>query len=118
VAVTLLEQVLWLAVWFVLGVTSLYMISSSLFALYIVTLPDMAPLAALRSARQLVAHRRWAVMRKIIFLPLALMILAAVLVLPIILFATPLAAVVFFLISMLFLPFAHSYMYALYRALL
>jgi len=118
IAVTPLEQVLWGLLAFVLSVLSLYMISSSLFALYIVTLPDMTPFKALRSARQLVANRRWSVLRKILFLPLALILLAAVIMVPLIMFATPVAAWVFFLLIILLFPFAHSYMYALYRALI
>lgn len=118
VAATGLEQLLWAVLAFLLSLVSLYMITSSVFALYVVTLPDMTPMRALRSARQLVANRRWMVMRKILFLPLAVVVVAAVIVVPFILFVTPLAAWVFMALSMVFLPFAHSYLYALYRAML
>jgi hypothetical protein len=117
-AVTGVEYVLWAVLFFVLALVSLYMLASSLFALYVVTLPDMTPLAALRSARQLVAYRRWAVMRKVLFLPLTLLVVSATLIIPLILFATPVAAWAFFVATMLALPVAHSYMYALYRSML
>jgi hypothetical protein len=94
------------------------MISSSLFALYIVTLPDMTPMKALRSARELVRHRRWTVLRKILCLPLILLVAGAVIMLPIIIVLTPLAQWVFFLLTMLALVAAHAYMYTLYRELL
>lgn len=118
IAASGLEAVLWAVFTFAMILLTLYMITSSLFALYIVTLPEMTPLRALRSARQLVANRRWSTLRKILFLPLALVLLAALVVVPVILFATPLAAWVFFVLTMLLLPVAHSYMYSLYRSLL
>lgn len=118
IASTGLEQVLWALLTFGLAVLSLYMISSSLFALYIVTLPGLTPLRALRSARQLVANRRWAVMRKVLFLPLATVVLAGALMVPLIVLVTPVAAWVFFALTMLLIPVVHSYMYTLYRAML
>lgn len=118
IAVTAVEQVLWAMLAFLLALFSLYMVTSSLFALYIVTLPDMTPMRALRSARQLVANRRWTVMRKVLFLPLAQVVTAAAIVVPLILFATPAAAWVFLLLTMLLIPVTHSYLYALYRAML
>jgi hypothetical protein len=118
IAATSVEQIIWLLFFSVLALISLYMIASSLFALYIVTLPSMTPLAALRSARQLVRSRRFAVIRKIIFLPLALIVLSGVILIPLIMFATPLAPWVFFVMSAMILPVIHSYMYSLYRALI
>jgi len=117
-AVTLLEKVLWGALFLGLATISLYMLCSSVFALYIVTLPDMTPMKALRSARQLVRHRRWTVLRRILFLPFALLVLGALIVIPLVLFVTPLAVWVFFALSMLVLLVVHSYMYSLYRELL
>lgn len=101
-----------------LALWSLYLISASLFALYIVTLPDMTPLKALRSAKQLVRYRRWTVLRKLLFLPLALLIVAAVIMLPIILWLTPAAQWVFFVLTMVAVAAIHTYMYGLYRELL
>jgi hypothetical protein len=118
IAATAVEQLLWALLASLLALLSLYMVSSSLFALYIVTLPDMTPMRALRSARQLVAYRRWTVMRKVLFLPLALVVMAGAIVLPFILFVTPVAPWAFLLLTMFFIPVAHSYLYALYRAML
>jgi len=118
IAVTVVEKIIWGLLFFVLAVLSLYMLSSSLFALYIVTLPDMTPFKALRSARELVRYRRWTVLRKIIFLPLGLLLLAAIVVVPVIIFITPAAQWVFFVCTMAGLALVHSYMYNLYRELL
>lgn len=65
-AVTGLEQILWLILTGLLSLLSIYMISSSLFALFIVTLPNSTPRQALRSAKKVVAFRRWEIVRKII----------------------------------------------------
>lgn len=96
IAATAVEQVMWLGM-FLLGATAtVYMLCSTLFALYIVSLPDMTPMQALRSARQLVLHRRWTVVRKVLFLPVALIVLSAVILTPFIMFLTPVAPWLFF----------------------
>lgn len=112
------EQLLWGVVAVVLTAVSLYWLCSSLFALYIVTLPDMTPMKALRSARELVRYRRLQVLRKLLWLPLSLFVAAAVVMLPIIIWLTPLAQWVFFILSMFALVAVHTYMYTLYRELL
>ena len=118
IAVYAVEKIVWALLYGVLALLSVYMISSSLFALYIVTLPDMTPLSALRSARELVRYRRWTVLRKILALPIILLIGAAIIMVPIIILLTPLAQWVFFLLTMFALVAVHAYMYTLYRELL
>jgi len=118
IASTPLEQLLWLLAFLALTVASVYMVASSLFALYIVTLPDTTPLQALRAARQLVRGRRWTVVRKLVFLPVMLFVFLGVVMVPLLLFAAALAPWVFFALSGLLLPVVHSYMYAFYRELL
>ncbi len=117
-AVTPLEQVLWSVLCFLLAVLSIYLVSSSVFALYVSTLPDMTPMKALRSTRELVRYRRWEILRKVLFLPVVLLLVGAVILVPIILFLTPLAEGVFFVLSMTALAVGHSYVYSLYRELL
>jgi hypothetical protein len=112
------QQFLFLLLFLGLAVVSLYMLSSSLFAMYIVTLPDVSPMSALRSARQLVTGRRWIIMRKIIFLPAALLVLSALVMLPVVLVATAIAGWIFIVVNGALLVLAHIYMYNLYRALL
>jgi len=97
---------------------SLRMITSSVFAVYITTLPEMTPMRALRSAKQLVYGRRMLVWRKVIFLPIVLLLLAIVIEIPLILFATWLAPWMLFLLGMVALPVVHSYLYNLYREML
>ena len=118
IAVYPIEKLLWALLLVVLVLISLYMVSSSIFALYIVTLPDMTPLKALRSARQLVRYRRWTVLRKLLVLPVLLLIVAAAVMLPVILLIAPAAQWVFYLLTMIAILVAHTYLYSLYRELL
>jgi hypothetical protein len=97
---------------------SLRMITGSAFALYIVTLPDMTPLKALHSAKQLVYKRRLLIWRKFITLPVVLLLAAAALEIPLIFWLPPLAEWAFFIYSMIALAFMHGYMYNLYRSML
>jgi hypothetical protein len=107
-----------IAIAIALATLSFYWICSSLIALYIVTLPDMTPLEAIRSARDLVRFRRWVVLRKLLFLPLTLLIFGAIILMPIARYATTLSVFVFFLLAIIAIAVIHSYMYALYRELL
>jgi hypothetical protein len=117
-AVTTAEIVLWSLLSFLLTLLSIYMLSSSIFAVYVSTLPDMTPLKALRSTRGLVMNRRWEILRKVIFLPLILLIAGSFIVVPVLLYITPLAEWIFFILSMITLAVVHSYFYSLYRELL
>ncbi|HVX47918.1 MAG TPA: hypothetical protein VHA05_01000 [Candidatus Saccharimonadales bacterium] len=118
IAIGLLERLVFLLL-FLAGISwSIYMVSASLFALYIVTLPDMTPLKAVRSARDLAKGRRWPIILRLIFLPVVLLVAAAIIMVPIIIVLTFLAQWVFFLLSMFTLVAVHAYLYTLYRELL
>jgi hypothetical protein len=101
-----------------LAAWSFYMISSSIFAIYIVSLPDTEPRAALRSAKKLVRGRRWEVIPKILFLPLFVLVVMGIIVIPLIVWAAFLVAPVFYALSMLTVLFVHTYLYCLYRRLI
>jgi hypothetical protein len=118
IAVLPLEKVLWALIFGLLALLSMYMLTSSVFALYIVTLQDMTPMKALRSARELVRYRRWTVLRKILGLPVILLVVMVVLMLPIILWLTAVSQWVFFALTMFGMAAVHAYMYTLYRELL
>lgn len=112
------ELLLWAIPLVVLGFITCYLLSSSVFGLYIVTLPDMTPLKALRAAKQLVRYRRGQVFRKLLFLPVFFLLVSIIVMLPVIIFVAPAAQWVFFALSILGLPALHLYMYTLYKALL
>jgi hypothetical protein len=97
---------------------SLYMMSSSLIALFIVTLPEMTPIIALRQARELVRYRRFAVLRKIGIISLVIIAVVIVLVLPLIFIAPTVAEWLFFAITVFAVPISIGYLFSLYRELL
>lgn len=118
IAVYAAEKLLWGLLFAMLSLLSVYMVSSSSFALYIVTLPEMTPLKALRSARQLVRYRRWTVLRKVLALPLVLFLLLTLIMLPVLLFVTVIAQWVFYILTMVSIVAVHAYLYTLYRELI
>lgn len=116
--VTGIEQLLALIIFLLLVLLSFYMIISSTFALYISTLPDMTPMRALRSARELVLNRRLSIALRVIALPLMLLVFSMITIVPLIIFVPLLVEPVFFVMSSLGLLIVHAYMYNLYRSLL
>lgn len=117
-AVTGIERFIFLFI-FVAGLgVSVYFLSSSIFAFYIVTIPNIQPRMALKQARKLVKYRRLVIIRKLLFLPVALLVFAAAVLIPMIIIFTPAAEILFFVFTILVLAVFHSYMYTLYRELL
>ena len=117
-AVTGFEHILWALLFFILTAWSLYMITPSVIAMYIVTLPDAQPRQSLRAAKGLVKHRRWTVLRKVLYFPLMLTLFMAVILLPVALWLTQIAEWLFFIIALASVSLIHSYFYTLYRELL
>lgn len=103
---------------FLLAVASFYMLTSSAFAPYIVTLRGMTPVKALKASAQLVRYHRVRIFLKLIFVVVALIIIAGIIIVPLAIFATPAAPYVFFVLTLVFLAIFHSYVYALYRELI
>ncbi|HWB39354.1 MAG TPA: hypothetical protein VG604_03910 [Candidatus Saccharimonadales bacterium] len=118
IAVGFWEHAFWLAIFVLLAALSIRMICSSIFALYIVTLPDMTPMSALRSARRLVKHRRLSILRKLLWLPILLLIILAVILVPVIIWIDPITQWLFLLLIMCAPAAIHAYIYTLYRELL
>lgn len=116
--VSAVEQGVWLFILFLGAVASLYLMSSTIFALYIVCLPDMTPTRARLAARKIVNLRRFMVVRRIAVLPLYMILLGAVLMLPVIFFVPRFSEIMFYITLMIFLPLVHTYLYKLYRQLL
>jgi hypothetical protein len=112
------QQALTSGVSLLLATWSAYLLCHSLFAAYIVTLPDMTPLKALRSAKDIVQYRRGMVLRKVLFLPVALLFVGALILVPLAALFTTAAAAVYFVLSMMAVLVVHSYMYSLYRELI
>lgn len=113
-----LEQTVWLMALLIGAAWTLRMLCGSIFSIYIVTLPEMHPKRALHSAKQLVKFRRMIVFRRLMFLPFAVLVAMALVVVPLIIFAAPLAGFVFYILASTALLFVHLYLYQLYRELL
>lgn len=118
IAATILERILWSPIAIGGLLLSTYWVIASVFALLIVTLPDVAPLQAFRSARALVKRRRWTILRKLLLLPVVLYGGAAIIMVPIIIFMVRAAEPVYFVLSSIMMLVAISYIYTLYRELL
>lgn len=113
-----MEQIVWVLFFLSMLLLSLYLISSTAIALYVVTLPDMTPLRALRQAKELVQHRRLAILARTIAATIVVFVILTAIVLPIVFLAPALAEWMFFSITVLAIPLLHGYMFTLYRELL
>ncbi len=112
------EKVSWLLFFLSTLLLSLYMISSSAIALYVVTLPEMTPMMALRQARELVRYRRVDILLKTIAIVFVILASLFIVVLPVIFIAPALAEWIFFSVTVLGVPLVNGYMFSLYRELL
>jgi hypothetical protein len=118
IAVHLVEKIIWSILSFSFVATSLYLLVSSIFALYIVTLPDVRPIQALRSSWQLTKKRRTLLLRKVILLPIVLFIILSVVSLIFIAIIPAIADYIYFALSIVAVLLAHSYLYNLYRKMI
>ena len=118
IAASFVERMLWVVLVAVMVLISCYYITATIFALYIITLEGINPVRAIRMASRLVKGRRIIVMAKVFFLPVAIFILMAILIVPFLLFAVKAAPVAFFIVTALMVPILHAYLYSLYRELL
>ena len=99
-------------------VLSVYLLAGSVFALYIVTLPEATPLLAIRSSMRLLRIHRWVVLRKIVAFFFMLFVLGFATVLPFILWLPQYAEVAFFIMGCSSFGVMHTYMYKLYRSMI
>lgn len=117
-AINMLEQTVWLLLFLLLVLLSAYMITTTLIALFIVTLPEMTPRRAQKKAKELVLFRRFGLLRKVIGLSLFVVTLYVATVFPLLFLSAIAAQLVFFGLTILIVPFATAYLFVLYRELL
>lgn len=112
-------ELLALSVLAILGlVLSIYLLAGSIFAIYIVTLPKMTPILALRSSMRLLRIHRWIVLRKIVLFFVLLLVLGFLLVLPFIIWLPRYAEIAFFIMGCGSFAVMHTFLYKLYRSML
>lgn len=116
----------WLAA-ILLGLLSLYWITSTLIALVVVTLPGMYPFRAIKTAGDLVIGRRVRILFRLVWLALTVVVAWVLVMIPIILLDTwlkglwpaiewlPIVPVVLLGLSSLTIVWVASYIYLLYR---
>lgn len=119
-------MLIWVAV-ALLGLVSLYWVTSSFIAMVIVTLPGMYPMQAIKTAGDLVVGRRLRILFRMAWLFLLVVLAWAIIVIPIILFDDwlkkavpavtwlPIVPLVIIALGSLTLVYATSYIYLLYR---
>lgn len=117
-AVNPLEQTLWITLFLLTLALSVYWLASSLFALLIVTLPDMTPLKSLRSATKMVKGRRFTVIKRLLGATLLALLIVGTVVLASIYVAPILAQALLLIFGIILLPIAIGYVYVLYQELL
>lgn len=118
IAVGAIENILWAAFAFILFGVSVYFVSSSIFATYIVALPKMTPMMAIRKARLIVKFRRFTIIRKLVFFPVLVSLIAIVIFLPLVIYVTVLAEALFLVFVLLLMLVGHAYAYNLYRKII
>lgn len=117
IAVGLTENLIFISVFVVLAVLSLFLMSTTFLALYAVAEPEITPRPAMLAARALVRGHRLAVFRKVLFLPFAVLLAGLVIMVPAIAILPAIAPWLYFILSVLALLAVHAYMYTLYREL-
>lgn len=107
-----------------LAVVSLYWITSSIIALVVVTLPGMYPLAALKTAGDLVVGRRIRVLLRLLWLTFLILIVWAAALVPLLLIdnllevnALAIVPVTVLILGAVSVVFSAAYVYLLYRKL-
>ncbi len=110
-----------------LTVLSLYLMTSTLIAMVVVTLPGMYPWHALRVAGDLVVGRRLRILLRFVWLAFIVTLAWAIIMIPVIIFASwlitvlpqlawvPIVPIILLLVSSASIVFAASYIYLLYR---
>lgn len=110
-----------------LAMMSLYWITSTFFALIIVTLPGMYPMKALRAAGDMVIGRRLRILLRILWMMGSIAVTGAVVFIPLILIVTwltniwsgianvPIVPIALALFSVITFIWSASYIYLLYR---
>lgn len=100
------------------GLLSLYWMTTSIIALYAVTLPNMYPVATLRLTKKIVRFRRFLVFRRILAFPIIVGLVSLVVLLICIRFAPQYSPLLVEAFPILLLPVLHGYYFNLYRSLI
>lgn len=112
------EEAIFIGVWALGSLLSAYWLAVSLNALFVVTLPNMYPLQALREAKGLVQYRRWVVFRRMIAFPIAMIIIGLILLILVAYLMPSLTVFVFEILKAFGVVFLIVYLYKIYRSMI
>lgn len=115
---TTLELWVTLIAFLTLALWTLWLVTHSIFALFITTLPDMTPLRALRSAKKMVYRRRMIIWRKLLGAIVLAALVVVIVMLPFVLWWTAAAPWMVYVLSVTALPTSQAYLYTIYREIL
>jgi hypothetical protein len=118
IAASGVERVIWAIVCAAILLLGIYLLVSSIFSLFIVTLPNMRPWAAIKASWKLVKSRRLLIARKIIAMFVCLFIGLGILALILVWLLPVISAWVLLVLGLMSFVLIYTYMYSLYRELL
>ncbi len=118
IATTIFQIFLTILITIALAILSLWLICYSIISQFIVTLPDVTPMQALSSAKNLVKKQRILVMRKIAALPIIVVCLSLIIILPVTLVLPNLVTATYILTGLFVVLFSLTYLYSLYKELI
>lgn len=105
-----------------ISLISLYLVSGTWSALFIVTLPKAEPWASVKASNKLISVHRWYVMRRLLALALFILLTAALLIIPLLMVLPngyeSIAEYGFYAYVLIAFTIAHTYLYKLYKSLL
>lgn len=112
------EDILFFCITFFVGVASVYLLTSSIVALYATTLPGVYPLKALKAAKGLVSFRRLTIFKRVMALVIFVILAYLFLLFAIVRFAPTRTYLYIDIFQIAVVPFVNIYLYKLYRSLL
>lgn len=119
---SLLEATIFIILAALFTLVSLYLISGTWAALYIVSLPGAQPWKSIKASNKLISVHRWSVMRRLVALVVFLFVTAGLLTIPLLMLLPDgfeyIAEYGFFLYILVGFTIAHTYLYKLYKSLL
>lgn len=120
--ISVLETGMFILLAALISLVSLYLLSGTWSALYIVTLPKAEPWASVKASNKLISVQRWYVMRRLLALAMFVLSTAALLVIPLLLVLPDgfeyIAEYGFYIYVLVAFSVAHTYLYKLYKSLL
>jgi hypothetical protein len=112
------QKVLWIIVCALILTLGIYLLISSIFALFITTLPNMRPWASIRSSWKLVKNRRVLILRKIALMIISLFIALGLVALLLVWLVPAISAWTLLILGLGAVLIIYTYMYSLYKELI